>query len=126
MRGQYSIEVILIVVAFLSVISIFAGLYLQFAGDEENLGTRAQLKLEVNRIGNAVNHVYVMGPGNSLGLDIALNSSVLVVEKNTIKLESGGIEVEKTVFANLGEKRIENPHFLFIKNNGSVKIEGTE
>lgn len=124
MKGQYSIEVIMVVAAFLMVVSIFAGIYIDFMGEEKNLGTRAALSLEASRLGNAINHVYVMGPGNRIEVDIGLGEYVLVGHGNLLRLEAGGASAEKEVFAEVEEVEIRNAEVVVVENNGEIMLIG--
>ena len=127
MRGQYSIEVIMIVAAFFMVISIFVGLYATFSEKEQNIGAKAKMNLEINRIRNAVNHVYVTGPGNRIELEISLGEYELGMGERLLVLRHGEMECERGVFAELSPGHVENENVLVIRNeNGGVTVEGAE
>ena len=125
MKGQYSIEVMLIVAAFFAVMAAFIGIYAGFIGEEHNLGATAKLSLEINRIKNSVNHVYVMGPGNRIELNVSLDSYVLEAEENRILMGFGGQNESREVFTRV-EGGAENSSLLIVKNEGGIiKIEGS-
>lgn len=127
MRGQYSIEVMLVVAGFFVVISIFAGMYAGLVREEEDLGIKAKLNLEVNRVRNAVNHVYVMGPGNRIEVDVSLDIYWLEVSDGVggkgIRMGSGKVEVEREAFVGVVGGRIESAEVLVVRNDGEVRIE---
>ena len=98
MRGQYSLEALLVLAGFFVVMGIFVGIYVRFSEEETRLGGEARLRLDLGRIRNAVNDVYVLGHGNERVLEIGLFNCSLEAGNGRLALRAGKNEAEGGVF----------------------------
>lgn len=98
MKAQSALEAMLVVAGFLLVMSILSGLYLRFSASETSLSTSSRLKIDIHRVANAVNDVYVLGPDNAIRLELS-SPSTLSSTGLLLLLSSGQQTVNATVFA---------------------------
>jgi len=124
MRGQYSLEVLLVLAGFFVAMSIFVGIYMRFSEEGMHMGSRARMKMELGGIRNAVNDVYVLGPGNEVVLEVGLEGCVLSAHGREIVMRAGGSNVSDSVFvapevSGCGKR-------LRVRNDGGIVKVGPE
>ena len=88
MRGSAALEAMLIASAFFAVIGIVSGLFVELTRAETRIGGKLELSSDAERIADAVNAVYLLGPENRIAL--------YVNEKNfTVESDGGRLTVSR-------------------------------
>ena len=120
MRAQSAIEAMLIITAFILVMGIFTQLYLNFSAKETSLSTRSRMEIDLHRIANAVNDVYVLGPKNSISLSLS-DTSTLSAQDTFLTLSLGEQSVNTTLFTSVDIRSV-GQHIIIENIGGKVVI----
>ncbi len=120
MRAQSAIEAMLIITAFILVMGIFTQLYLNFSAKETSLSTRSRMEIDLHRIANAINDVYVLGPKNAISLSLS-DTSIISAQDTFLTLSLGEQSVNTTLFTSVDIRSV-GQHIIIENIGGKVVI----
>jgi len=120
MRAQSAIEAMLIITAFILVMGIFTQLYLNFSAKETSLSTRSRMEIDLHRIANAINDVYVLGPKNAISLSLS-DTSIISAQDTFLTLSLGEQSVNTTLFTSVDIRSV-GQHLIIENIGGKVVI----
>lgn len=124
MRGQYSLEAILIAASFFILIGLFTGIYSRFISIESSAGLKARMERELDLIVFNVNNAYYLGDGNEFKIETKTDSS-LTYRKNQLILSNKNLNTSKKVIPEIKILSFSKDSRIY-NSNGTIFIESAE
>ncbi len=124
MKGQISLEFLIVFIIFMSmlVLSIVSLMYIKGKGDSSLEDQR--VRLAAQEIANTINTVCILGQGNSRSLEIKLiNYSLEMPDEQSLRIKYNNISIAKQVSCGFTEGTFSNNLIISCCEDGKVIIE---
>ncbi len=125
MKGQTSLEFMVVLAVFIAVLVFWlGGVNTANKNISEALGIQ-QARLATDKLSAAVNSVCVMGKGNSLDVNVAVQGNASVRYTNKLILEWNNHSFEKSVYCAFNNFELHGKDYVNITNNKTIVVMHT-